>query len=266
MVIEDPDSEEMAEITTIEIMVPGTHLEREIRGDEMFGILLGAAGGFGLMILSTLGLIILLLATGHIYFIGTNVVFRPWALIITSLSELALIVPPLGYVIRKRLSYRSVGLKSISLTGDLSWGVAAGLIMMGCNIVITWMMSILMPEFNTGTQPLVVSDISELVGWIVIMFVVVGFSEELLFRGLIQRRMEFYFRTQHNMHYRSLALFITSVIFAAIHLDLIGMPTRLVLGLFLGYTAQKRRYGILAPTVAHGLNNSFAVIFSALGW
>jgi membrane protease YdiL (CAAX protease family) len=44
------------------------------------------------------------------------------------------------------------------------------------------------------------------------------------------------------------------------------MPTRFVLGLFLGYLAQKRDYSILAPTVAHGFNNAIVVVLASLGF
>jgi membrane protease YdiL (CAAX protease family) len=104
-----------------------------------------------------------------------------------------------------------------------------------------------------------------LIAWIGVMFVVVGFSEELLFRGFLQRRMEIYFRPK-NKNYRFWALVITSFIFAAIHLDILGLPVRVMRGVFLGHLAQKRKYSILGPTVAHGFNNAAVVILASMGF
>jgi membrane protease YdiL (CAAX protease family) len=118
---------------------------------------------------------------------------------------------------------------------------------------------------DTGVGFFVVSDLFELALWIILMFAVVGFSEELLFRGFLQRRMEIYFR-QRRSSPGLYALIITSFIFAAIHLDPFGIPTRFVLGLFLGYLAQRRNYSIMAPTVAHGFNNAAAVVLVFLGF
>jgi len=73
-----------------------------------------------------------------------------------------------------------------------------------------------------------------------------------------------YYREKGSQNYKQLALVITSFIFAAIHLDMIGLFTRFVLGLFLGYLAQKRNYSIIGPTVAHGINNSAVVILALL--
>ncbi|MHA1576887.1 MAG: lysostaphin resistance A-like protein, partial [Candidatus Thorarchaeota archaeon] len=93
----------------------------------------------------------------------------------------------------------------------------------------------------------------------------VGFSEELLFRGFLQRRMEIYFRDR-SQSYKMLALIITSIIFSAAHLDLIGLPTRFVLGLFLGFLAQKRKYSVLGPSVAHGFNNAAVIVLVFFGF
>jgi membrane protease YdiL (CAAX protease family) len=100
--------------------------------------------------------------------------------------------------------------------------------------------------------------------WTVAMFAIVGFSEEIVFRGFLQRRMEMYYRNKGTRNYKLYALVISSFIFSAIHMDLLGLGTRFVLGLFLGYLAQRRKYSIIGPTIAHGVNNSAVVIFALL--
>ena len=76
--------------------------------------------------------------------------------------------------------------------------------------------------------------------------------------------MELYFKNDYSQ-YKFLALVFTSFIFALMHLDLVGLPTRFMLGMFLGYLAQERNYSIMGPTVAHGFNNA-AVVVLALLW
>ncbi|MFW9980830.1 MAG: lysostaphin resistance A-like protein, partial [Candidatus Thorarchaeota archaeon] len=98
------------------------------------------------------------------------------------------------------------------------------------------------------------------------MFVFVGFTEEVMFRGFLQKRMEMYFRSQGNSSFRLLSLVITSFIFGIIHLDMIGLPARFILGMFLGDLAQRRNYNIIGPSVAHGLNNSIVIVLASIGF
>ena len=96
-------------------------------------------------------------------------------------------------------------------------------------------------------------------------FGIPGIGEELLFRGFLQRRMEIYFRDR-SQSYKMLALIVTSIIFAAAHLDIVGLPTRFILGLFLGYLAQRRKYSLLGPSVAHGFNNAAVIVLVFFGF
>jgi membrane protease YdiL (CAAX protease family) len=63
-----------------------------------------------------------------------------------------------------------------------------------------------------------------------------------------------------------MSLVITSFIFGAIHLDLIGLPIRFILGIFLGDLAQRRNYNIVGPSVAHGFNNAIVVVLASFGF
>ena len=138
--------------------------------------------------------------------------------------------------------------------------------MLASNIFITWLVSIGSGATVDNSVNLFASyDVWELIAWIVVMFVIVGFSEELLFRGFLQRRMEIYFRGRYDS-YKLIALAITSFIFAAMHLDILGLAARFVLGLFMGYLAQRRQYSIVGPTVAHGFNNAAVVVFAFFGF
>ena len=152
---------------------------------------------------------------------------------------------------------------------DIALGIGVGFLMLGANLVISYYMSQLLPDLG-GDELFFFPPSGEfekllwVSAWTIAMFAIVGFSEEIVFRGFLQRRMEMYYKEKGAQNYKLLALVITSFIFAAIHLDLIGLFTRFVLGLFLGYLAQKRNYSIIGPTVAHGLNNSAVVILALL--
>ncbi len=80
-------------------------------------------------------------------------------------------------------------------------------------------------------------------------------GEEWLFRGLIQKELA----KAMNVH---VAIFITAVLFSAIHLQFLTFLPRVVLGLMLGYMMVFTR-NLWVPIAAHFFNNFLAV---ALYW
>ncbi len=267
MVMADPDTFEMQEYEGIGIFVPGQNYERELDGRGMFKILLLTLASFG----TTLGLAFLLLiplmVANLIYFDMYGVVsFGPWAYVLLTTTEFGFIIPPIWYVRKRGFSLRSVGILMNQPLKEIVLGLVFGVAMISVNIAITWVIA----EYSgighdSSESPFIASDWVEVIGWIVVMFVAVGFSEELLFRGFLQKRMEIYFRAKSG-RYKLLALVITSALFAAMHFELIGLLTRFILGLFLGYLCQKRKYSILGPSIAHGFNNSMVIILVFLGF
>ena len=268
MAITDPDIYEIDEHQGIGIFVPGALVEREVDGNRLFRVLLLTGAGFALVIAITFVLIIFLFAAGLIVidYVSFAIFFTPWAFLILSIASLGFIVPPIFDAKRRGMPLGDIGIKSDSPVVDVLLGLLVGGVMLGLNFIITYIINttIGIPDDGAGDMFLA-SDPMELVAWVGVMFVVVGFSEELIFRGFLQRRMEIYFRPK-NKNYRFWTLVITSFIFAAVHLDLIGLPVRFMLGVFLGYLAQKRKYSILGPTVAHGFNNAAVVILTSMGF
>ena len=182
-------------------------------------------------------------------------------MIILTTASFAFLFGPVYYVRKNGLSYKSIGIRDMLSPRNAVLGVMIGLLMFGGNILFSWLISDVMNVPVQDDPTLIASDIYELVGWVVVMFVVVGFTEEVLFRGFLQRRMEMYFRGKGNPSNAPIkAILITSFIFAAIHLDIIGLATRFMLGIFLGFLAQRTNYSILGPSIAHGLNNALIVI------
>ncbi len=258
----------MEEYRGIEFFVPGALVEREVDGNRLFRVLLLTGAGFALVVAITLVMTLFLVAAGLIAIdiVTFAIYFAPWTFLILSIASLGFIVPPIFDARRRGMPLGDIGIKSDSPVVDVALGLLVGGVMLGLNFIVTYIINttIGIPDDGSGDMFLA-SDPMELLAWIGVMFVVVGFSEELLFRGFLQRRIEIYFRSR-NKNYRFWTLVITSFIFAAVHLDLIGLPVRFMLGVFLGYLAQKRKYSILGPTVAHGFNNAAVVVLVSMGF
>ncbi|TFF91604.1 CPBP family intramembrane metalloprotease [Candidatus Thorarchaeota archaeon] len=269
MVLKDPDEYEMEQVEGIGIFEPGSYIERNMNWDNFFRVLLYTAGAIGLFLISTVIVLIPLIAYGFIQvdLITLEVTFGPWAFLIASFAEIAFFIPPLYYIKKRGLSFRSLGIKTSKLSIDILLGLGVGAVMLLANLLVTWLTFEVFPvPEGTQMELTFASSIEELIGWFIVMFLIVGTSEELLFRGFLQRRMEMYFKQSEKKRYRLLALVISSLVFAAIHLEPLGIPTRFMLGMFLGYLAQERNYSLVAPAVAHGLNNSIAVLLAFLGF
>ncbi|MFX1368951.1 MAG: lysostaphin resistance A-like protein [Promethearchaeota archaeon] len=268
MAIQDPDEEELNEYTGIDIFVPGTAIERELDGSNMVHILVLTGVALGATVLVGVAIAFPLIIMGLIRLVDFPpfIIFEPYAFLIFTVSEIGFIIPPIWYVRKRGYGLDTLGVKNLGSFRDIGLGLALGAGMILANLAVSALIGNLfqIPEGDMTLVPLA-SDPMELVAWIVTMFVIVGFSEELLFRGFLQRRMEIYFKGRSRTPAFN-ALIITSFIFAAIHFDLIGLPTRFVLGILLGYLAQKRNYSIVGPTIAHGFNNAAVVVLVFFGF
>jgi membrane protease YdiL (CAAX protease family) len=91
-----------------------------------------------------------------------------------------------------------------------------------------------------------------IVGFVVIA-VVAGIGEELIFRGLIQRKLYKGLKNPHT------AIWLAAFIFSAIHFQFYGFLPRLFLGAMFGYFFLWTG-NLWVPIVAHIFNNGFAVI------
>jgi uncharacterized protein len=82
--------------------------------------------------------------------------------------------------------------------------------------------------------------------------VIPAIGEELIFRGIVQRKLGRWFGNVH------LAIFVTSIIFSAIHFQFYGFIPRVFLGMLLGYMFVWSGT-IWLPVFAHFVNNGLAV-------
>jgi len=80
-----------------------------------------------------------------------------------------------------------------------------------------------------------------------------GIGEELVFRGLIQNEL---WRGSGNIH---LAIWASAFVFSAIHMQFFGFLPRMLLGALFGYLYYWSG-NLIVPMFAHFFNNSFSVV------
>ncbi len=96
-------------------------------------------------------------------------------------------------------------------------------------------------------------SIAELLMSILVIGVIAGVGEELVFRGIIQRKL---IKGLKNHH---LAIWIAAIIFSAIHFQFYGFLPRVILGALFGYLYVWTG-NIWIPIAAHTFNNTLAVL------
>lgn len=111
-------------------------------------------------------------------------------------------------------------------------------------------------ENQTAEMTLILLDVDSvgaMLAGVLIIGVLTGFSEELLFRGTLQRTLN------QSPAFGQWAIWITAFIFSAVHLQFYGFIPRLLLGAFFGYILYST--GSIWPgAFAHALNNSLVVV------
>jgi len=86
------------------------------------------------------------------------------------------------------------------------------------------------------------------------MAVVPAITEEFFFRGLLQGTLQ-----RVLPHKRWLPIILSAGIFALFHGAIVGFPSRMLLGLMLGYLAVDSR-NLRLPILLHFLNNTLALL------
>lgn len=94
----------------------------------------------------------------------------------------------------------------------------------------------------------------ELLFNILVIGVLPAIGEELLFRGILQRKLATFWQQEH------LAVWVSAFIFSAIHFQFQGFLPRLLLGAALGYLLVWTR-NLWVPIIAHFVFNTSQVIF-----
>jgi len=159
------------------------------------------------------------------------------------------------YIVEQHLPLKDVGFKSSSVDGQVFGGLALGVAMGVVEFAILGPdigKYLLFSQFSAAALSYVV----------VVMFSFVGFSEELLFRGLVQTSLE-------KMFARPLmSVVLVSLLFAIMHVAYVTSLVKtlelvyvFVAATAIGYSFMKTR-SLLLPVIAHGTANT--ILFGIL--
>jgi len=80
-------------------------------------------------------------------------------------------------------------------------------------------------------------------------------GEELIFRGIVQQNINRSFKTAH------LGIWISAILFSALHMQFYGFFPRMFLGAFFGYLLVWTK-NLWVPILAHFINNALAVLIA----
>ncbi|MEX2594085.1 MAG: CPBP family intramembrane glutamic endopeptidase [Anditalea sp.] len=93
----------------------------------------------------------------------------------------------------------------------------------------------------------------EFLAGILVIGLLAGIGEEYLFRGVLQPKLHRYTLNAHA------GIWITAVIFSAIHFQFYGFLPRMLLGALFGYLYLYSG-SLVYPIIAHVLNNTFTIV------
>lgn len=126
-----------------------------------------------------------------------------------------------------------------------------------------------LPEFMSGIEAklqeleltnkllierlLMETSLSALVANLFIIAVMAAIVEEFLFRGALQRIIN---KITSNYH---IAVWVTAIIFSAIHMQFYGFVPRVILGAILGYMFVWSG-NLWVPIIVHAINNALSVV------
>ena len=116
-----------------------------------------------------------------------------------------------------------------------------------------WMTEMESSASDTLEVLLQMNNPQDLVISILLIAILPALGEELVFRGILQKYGYRFFRSNQ------VSVWITAIIFSAIHLQFAGFFPRFLLGLFLGYLYLWTR-NLWVPIFVHFLNNAIMLV------
>ena len=160
---------------------------------------------------------------------------------------------------RARVSSKNLALVTAMTVGGMLFN----------GLLMYWNSQRVLPEFLSGVEQWMrdmetqlmeltvfltdFQSIPELLTGILVIGVFAGVGEELFFRGLIQPKMQVYFRSPHW------GIWVTAFIFSAIHAQFFGFFPRLFLGALFGYLYHYTG-SLFYPILGHILNNALTLL------
>ncbi|MEL6122937.1 MAG: type II CAAX endopeptidase family protein [Bacteroidota bacterium] len=169
----------------------------------------------------------------------------------------------LGFFFHRGKFRQFIGADLIGYTKQyLFWGLAIIVAYPLIGGLTQWTMSLPLPDWLVSSQDqsmamlsntLVMDTPIELISNLLLVGVMAAVGEELIFRGILQKKLSHQWSNPH------LAVIISSVVFAGIHMQAERFPALFVLGVLLGYSFHYTR-SIWVPIILHLLNNSIQVL------
>ncbi len=139
---------------------------------------------------------------------------------------------------------------AINLLGDLNHHLQLPKALSGFE---NWMKASEVQATQFTEKLLNVKDIKGLIFNVFLIAIIPAFGEELFFRGTLQAILK-------DWKGVKLAIWLSAIIFSAIHLQFYGFVPRMLLGAFFGYLLFWSG-NIWLPIAAHFINNVLAVLF-----
>lgn len=180
-------------------------------------------------------------------------------LLATVLSEAALAVPPLLYLLRQGTLVRSLSFPRRPSIMDFLFGLIVSPASFAVDAAVNYPVALAFPppqEYLDAMESLAPRSILDLATWFVVILVFVGPCEEFLSRWFVQRGLERRFS-------RRTGLVFASALFGLAHLSPWSSIGVTAAGLLIGYVYQRRSYNLWAPIGVHVGHDwlAFAVLF-----
>ncbi len=105
--------------------------------------------------------------------------------------------------------------------------------------------------FSSLSKLLRMESPADLVTNLILVGILPGIGEELLFRGIIQKEIHTMWQKTH------MAIWVTAILFSLFHFQVAGFLPKLGIGVILGY-AYYYSGSLILPMILHALNNSMA--------
>ncbi|MGQ9721712.1 MAG: CPBP family intramembrane glutamic endopeptidase [Candidatus Jordarchaeum sp.] len=209
-------------------------------------------------------------------------VASPELLVFITLGQFGLIVVPFLYIKIKGLSVKELGFDfedKTEVQKDIFVGAIGGSLMIGISMFISWVTSNTLGQLYSSIDIFLAGQFSlvnnasfmsiylyQYILLVLSMFLVIAPSEEISTRGFLQQGLE-------NSFGRWAGLFITAIIFSALHIILypqsaagiglpgyvgsiaaiLAIPSYLALSLTLGILLQIRKYRIITTITTHAV-------------
>lgn len=181
---------------------------------------------------------------------------------------LLFVLPPiiLSYTFFKKRWYKFLGWRKIKLEPFLINTIVGSVLLLTSlplvQYLYIWNKKLPLPEWARSIesettnliQNLLVTDSPfELFFNIFVIAIVPAIGEEMVFRGIIQRRIE---KWSNHSHF---AIWISALLFSAFHMQLEGLFPRMLLGALLGYLFYWSK-SLWIPIIVHFMNNGLQII------